>query len=113
MNCTAELSKGLIITNPAADPAGTTVDLATLFAAGAAKLFDELTVFNDTDRPVRVTWVNTSTGNTDFFFVPNGGKSFTHRLNLGSITNASFNVSSWDGTIATGRVTINFAKNHS
>lgn len=113
MSCVAEISKGLIITNPAANPTGTTTDLSTLFTANAAKLFDELTVFNDTDRPVRVSWTNSSTGNVDFFFVPNGGKAFTHKLNIGSITNVSFNVSSWDNTLATGRVTINFASNHS
>jgi hypothetical protein len=97
-NCLAELSKGLIV---------------TMFAANAAELFDEVTAFNDTDRPVRIKWTNTSTGNVDYFFVPHGGKAFTHKLNIGSITNASFNVSSWDGTLATGKVTINLAKNHS
>ena len=110
--CTEETVRGIVVTNAGVAGTGTSVDItAAFYPTGAAKNFDEITVFNDTDRPIKVEWTNDKTGGVDFFMVPNGGKSFTHRLNKGFITNASLKVYSWNNVLATGSITINLVKN--
>lgn len=109
--CTDELMKGLVLPGCGDNVTGTAVDLEGLFPAGAVKTFDEITVFNDADRPIKAEWTNDSTGFTDYFFVPHGGKSFTHSLNKGNITTTSLKLYSYDGTVATGNITINLSRN--
>lgn len=110
--CTDELSKGLVQVNCGTNLVGTAISLEALFLANAAKTFNEITVFNDADRPIKVEWTNDSTGNTDYFFVPNGGKAFTHKLNKGHIATTSLKIYSWNGTGATGNITINLSRNN-
>src|SRR5690606_1305845 len=97
-------------TNPGIAGVGTAVNLESLFAANAAKTFDEITVYNDTDRTILVGYTNDSTAESDFFLVPNGGKSFTHKLSKGSIATASLKVYSINNVVATGLVTMNLSK---
>lgn len=111
--CSEELAKGLVQSGCGNNVTGTAIDLEALFPANAAKTFDEITVFNDADRPVKVEWTNDVTGNSDYFFVPHGGKSFTHKLNKGAIATTSLKLYSYDATVATGNITINLSRNHS
>lgn len=110
--CSAELIKAILITGAGVMGVGTDINLTGLFTNGIVELFDEITVFNDSDRPIRVAYTNTLSGKSDFFIVPHGGKSFTHVLNTGSIATASLKVYSIDATLATGNITINLSKNH-
>lgn len=109
MSC-KEAIRGLILPSAAISGVGTAVDLSTLSVDVIE--YNEITVTNDADRPIKVGWTNSSTGLSDYFFVPEGGKSFTHRLGRGAIAPTSLKVYSNDaGTLATGNITINVASN--
>jgi hypothetical protein len=111
MHCSDELHKAIVISSVAIAPGGTAVDLASLFAAGAAETFNEFTVFNDADKAVKMEWTNDSTGKTDFCIVPNGGKGYTHKLGKGYITTTSLKLYSGNGSVLTGAITINLVRN--
>jgi hypothetical protein len=114
MSCPAELIRGIQIPSAAIAGVGTTIDLSSLFPANAAETFDEITVTNDADRTVKVEYTNDATAKSDFFLVPHGGKSFTHKLAKGSIATSSLKVYSISGvTLATGNITINLSKTRS
>jgi len=107
-----ELRKSILLSGCGNNVNGTAVDLTSLFPAGAVETFDEITVFNDGDRPIKVMWTNDLTSNSDYFIVPNGGKSFTADINKGHIVTTSLKVFSTDATVVTGNITINLAKNN-
>lgn len=110
MQC-KELIKGIQIISAGVAGVGTSVPVDSLFAS-AVETFNEICVFNDADAGIKVEWTNDKTGVTEFFILPNGGKSFTHKLNLGSITNSSLKVYSLSLTVAvTGTITINLSQN--
>lgn len=109
MDCN-ELIKGILVVNAGVAGVGTAVPINTLFAAGAVKLFNDISVTNDADRPVKVEWTNDATGESNFFIVANGGKTFTHRLNRGNITTATLKVYSLSATLATGNIIINLSQ---
>lgn len=116
MNCNEpnycnELVRGILLSEANVAGVGTAVDISTLFAAGTTENFNEITVFNDGDAPVRVQWTNSSTGQINDFIVPNGGKSYSHVLRAGSIAPASVKLYSLSDTASViGNITINFCK---
>lgn len=111
MICNKETVKGLLITAVGALGIGTAIDVAALFAVGMPVTVNEITVFNDANAAVRVQWLNDSDGSEENFIVPNGGKSYTRKLNKGNITPASLKLYSLTSTGLTGNVTINLALN--
>lgn len=109
--CNAELVRGILITTAGVAGVGTGVDITSLFTAGAVELFNEITVYNDADDIIRVQWLNTVTGQSEDFIVPNGGKAYTRVLNAGDIATTSLKVYSMSDTVAAdGNITINLAK---
>lgn len=112
MSCKADLVKGFQVTDVPVAGIGVGVDLSTLFPAGQQKLFNVITVYNNTNRAVKVSYMNDTGGITSDFIIPNGGSSFTHELAIGFIVPASLKFYSIDATIATGVVTVNVSKNH-
>ena len=106
MSCKSEYIRGLILVNAAILSVGTPVNITDLFTS-TVKNFNGISVTNDTDRPIKVGWTNDSTGEMDYFFVANGGKTFKHELQVGAITSASLKVYSHNGVLATGNITIN------
>jgi hypothetical protein len=67
MSCTHELIKGLVQVNAGIAGSGSAVNIESLFPVGGPfESFDEITVFNDTDRPIQVAWTNDSTSKYGF-----------------------------------------------
>lgn len=109
--CPKETVKGIMITTVGAVGIGTAIDVASLFAVGVPVTVNEITVFNDANAPVRVQWLNDNDASEENFIVPNGGKSYTRKLNKGNITPASLKLYSLTATALTGNVVINLALN--
>lgn len=97
MSCTvSEVSKGYVVTNP-----GTTIQSVTI---DATKSFSVITVFNEADQNVKITYKNTN-GEIADFIVPKSGRSFTRVIN-GGLLNNSLQINALN-IAATGSVIIN------
>ena len=102
-------SRGIIIKSAAVLGVGTIIDLAPLTVLVAIE-YQTITVFNDSDRPIKVEWRNSDSSEIDYFYVPNGGKSYTHSIGTGFILPNSLIISSESDSVqATGNITINLS----
>lgn len=95
---TTEVSKGYIHSNPGTTPAvvaGMNTDTNT---------YNVITVFNETDQHIKVSYKNANSQAADFI-VPKNGRSFTRQIN-GGLLNTSLQVAALNSA-ATGQVIIN------
>jgi hypothetical protein len=89
---------------------------ATLAAAADAFIVDAtngniykiVTVINDTDQDIKVTFVN-SEGHNGAFTVPKSIKAFTKQLRVGTFQNGTIKVQSLGGADAVGNIYFNFS----
>lgn len=96
MSCaTKEISKGYTVTNPGTVPATVTI---------GDFVFKNITVFNEADQNVKVSYKDTN-GNAADFIVPKNGRAFTRSIN-GELLITSLQINAI-GNAATGTVIFN------
>lgn len=108
-NCAAgqDKSRAFFIDSDVATNAGTAIPSNTIDPDGLGAVFNTLSVINDKDQDVKITFSDDK-GNTGEFIVPVSIRGFTKNLKYGKFIPSSFVVISIGPSAAEGRLTFNF-----